>query len=331
MTPNSVFHDFLRDIEPSKTTKSDAASAHQTLRAHLTDHEDFGPVVDDTFLSGSYKRDTAIRPIRSADDVERPDVDVIVVTKHGLADPPAGVVESVYSALRDKYPNSRKQARSVGVVTARAEMDAAPLIQPVEGGHFYIADRTTNQWVPTNPPRHTQWTTDTNAAASGRFKPLVKLFKWWRRENKTVSKHPKGFVIECIVAECLDANESHYGQLFTNTLAGVRDRYRSEVSRGVVPYIPDPAGIGRSVTEGLTFDAFEGFYNKAKAHLILCEDALEASGDDATVAWRKVFGDRFPASQPGRKDGSLLGAATAAPDLTFPNRAIQPRKPGGFA
>jgi hypothetical protein len=33
-----------------------------------------------------------------------------------------------------------------------------------------------------------------------RFKPVVKLFKWWRRENKT-GKRPKGFVLEVLVAK----------------------------------------------------------------------------------------------------------------------------------
>jgi hypothetical protein len=60
MSTNSVFQDFLRDIEPSRTTKARASSAHTALRDFLSDHEDFGEVHVKTFLSGSYKRDTAI-------------------------------------------------------------------------------------------------------------------------------------------------------------------------------------------------------------------------------------------------------------------------------
>ncbi|MFQ5792398.1 MAG: hypothetical protein ACE5JI_18165 [Acidobacteriota bacterium] len=62
MTPNSVFEGFLRDIEPSRTTKSNASSAHSALREFLPTHETFSNVLVDSFLSGSYRRDTAIRP-----------------------------------------------------------------------------------------------------------------------------------------------------------------------------------------------------------------------------------------------------------------------------
>ena len=60
-TPNSVFETFLRDIEPSATTKTNASSAHTGVRDHLRKHDDFKDKHVTTFLSGSYKRDTAIR------------------------------------------------------------------------------------------------------------------------------------------------------------------------------------------------------------------------------------------------------------------------------
>lgn len=59
MTPNSRFTEFLTDIEPSSTTKTNAASAHTKLRATLQGDEIFGLLHRHTFLSGSYKRDTA--------------------------------------------------------------------------------------------------------------------------------------------------------------------------------------------------------------------------------------------------------------------------------
>jgi len=62
MAPNTRFTDFLTDIEPSATTKSNASSAHTTLRTTLRTDEAFAPLHRHTFLSGSYKRDTAIRP-----------------------------------------------------------------------------------------------------------------------------------------------------------------------------------------------------------------------------------------------------------------------------
>ena len=59
MTPNVRFTEFLVDIEPSATTKSNASSAHTKLRAILREDADFAPLHKNTLLSGSYKRDMA--------------------------------------------------------------------------------------------------------------------------------------------------------------------------------------------------------------------------------------------------------------------------------
>ena len=68
-----------------------------------------GNLLETSFLSGSYKRDTAIRPKASEGAVERPDVDIIVQTTHTLSDSPAHVVDSLYSALKSGYSEVRKQ------------------------------------------------------------------------------------------------------------------------------------------------------------------------------------------------------------------------------
>ena len=332
MTPNSVFQDFLRDIEPSPTTKARASSAHTALRDFLAKHEDFGKVHQKTFLSGSYKRDTAIRPKTVDGEVERPDVDIIVQTSHKLADNPAAVVDSLYKAVKSGYSTVRKQQRSVGVETDQASMDVVPIIAPFgDDGPFYIPDRKLEKWLETNPPRHTTWTTETNDATGKRFKPLVKLMKWWRRENPTVAKKPKGFVMECITAECMDKDETHYGELFANTLEGVVSRYRVSVLLGQVPRIDDPGVPGNSVTDGMTFAAFEGFYRKAEAHAEKAREALaEEDAEKATKLWREIFGDRFPKVKSTKAAGLLAAAGTPRTAL-FPDRPVRPNKPSGFA
>jgi hypothetical protein len=332
MTQNSVFEDFLRDIEPSATTKAAASAAHSALRRFLAEHEDFRQVHRDTYLSGSYRRDTAIRPRTTEGEVERPDVDVITITNHTLADNPGDVVDLLYRTLKDGYANVRKQQRSVRVMTEGAVMDVVPIIAPQgEDGPFYIPDRSLQAWIETNPRRHTQWTTEMNKLAGGRFKPLVKLMKWWRRENPTVSRKPKGFVIECITAECMDRDETHYGRLFVKNLERIVSKYAAWVEAGIVPHIDDPGVPGHSVTEGMTFAAFEGFYRKTEAHAERAREAMaEEDADKATALWRAIFGDRFPRVRTTATVG-LLGAAATPGPAVFPDRPIRPNKPAGFA
>lgn len=332
MITQKQFRDFLHDIEPSPTTKSDASVAHTVLRKFLQEHSTFGEVHVETFLSGSYKRDTAIRPVTKNGEQERPDVDIIVVTDHTASDEPADVLNLLHETLDQKYDELLLQTRSVGISTSRADMDVVPIIAPYGlEGTLYIPDRELAEWLETNPPLHTAWTTEVNEKCKGRFKPLVKLIKWWRRENPTISRKPKGFVIECIGAECVDPDETQYADLFLGTLEHINSRYRFDVLLGRVPYIDDPGVPGQSVTDGITFDAFKGFYNKAKAHSELGRRAQdEDDPDNALALWRRIFGPRFPASK-ASKASSLLGAAVVPSNLKFPDRPVTPRKPGGFA
>lgn len=69
-------------------------------------------------------------------------------------------------------------------------MDVVPIISDGYGGYL-IPDIHLEEWLVTNPPAHTEWTVEVNKNANGRFKPLVKLFKWWRRENLSDLKRPK--------------------------------------------------------------------------------------------------------------------------------------------
>lgn len=325
------FTTFLNDIEPSKTTKTDASNGHTKVRDFLSGHATYKKHYVSSFLSGSYKRVTAIRPKTKEGTVARPDVDIIVVTNHTLNDDPQSVIDLLYDTLKPEYSTIRKQNRSVGIQTDKVDIDVVPIIAPYGmDGSLYIPDRKKEQWIITNPPKHTTWTTEVNQDSGGRFKPLVKLMKWWRRENPTIAKKPKGFVIECIVAECMDRQQTNYGELFVGTLEKIVEKYAIYISLRTVPFIQDPGVSSNSVTTGMTFDAFEGFYNKVKAHAKVGREAIDEKDEEKSITkWRTLFGDRFPKS--GSSQNNSLLASAAVPSLTFPNRAVEPKKPGGFA
>lgn len=328
--PQARFNEFLQDIEPSPTTKSNASSAHTELRDFLNDDEDFRRYHEKTFLSGSYKRDTAIRPRTKNGETDRPDVDIIVLTNHTLQDDPKEVVDLLFKTLKKKYSTIRRQTRSVGIEASKADMDVVPIICPADDT-YYIPDRKQEKWLETNPPKHTEWTIKTNSKTDGRFKPLVKMMKWWRRENQTVSKKPKGFVIECITAECMDYEETYYGELFVKMLERIVEKFRINAVLGTVPHIEDPGVPGHSVTAGMTAPAFKGFYNKVKEHAALGREALgKTDPEEATELWQRIFGKRFPGTKTTKYESTLAEAVTPS-SPRFPDKPVVPKKPRGFA
>ena len=327
--PQARFEEFLHDIEPSQTTKTNASSAHTNLRDFLKNHKDFRNYWVNDFLSGSYIRDTAIRPRVINNVIARPDVDIIVVTNHSSSDDPKSVVDLLFSVLKEKYSEIRRQTRSVGISTNKVDMDVVPIIP--NGNMYLIPDRKQECWIPTNPPGHTAWTTEMNKLSEKRYKPLVKMMKWWRRQNPTISKKPKGFVIECITADCMDLKETYYGELFVSTLERIVNKYFWDVSFNLLPSIADPAVPGNVVTSGMSADAFAGFYNKVKAHAELGRKALdETDPEKATILWRKILGDRFPSTK-STTSKEILPEVISASQFTFPDRPIIPNKPKGFA
>lgn len=333
MVPKARFDELLTDIEPSPTTKSNASSAHTGLRSHLRSHEDFKARWISDFLAGSYSRDTAIRPRTTEDGLERPDVDIIVETSFTTSDTPDDVLKEVADALENDYDVERINKRSVRIATWNAEMDVVPVIK--NGDSYLIPCRDVGRWKSTNPPAHNTWSTEQNAAFGGRAKKLVKMMKWWRRENPTSSKRPKGFVLEVLVAKHGPRDETHLGEAFARTLEDIHVSYAHLASFDRKPFIADPAIPSNDILAKVTVSQWKEFLEKVRVHAGYARRAQETDDmDEATRLWRKVFGQRFRSTEAPAKAAvasSFASAVVPTGGYTFPNANAAPTKPRGFA
>lgn len=333
MLPNARFKELLADIEPSPTTTAQAAQAHKNVRDYLCGHSAFKERWEGSFLAGSYTRDTAIRPKRTADGHERPDVDIIIKTSFSTTDDPTDVLYELSDALEDEFTVERVNKRSVRVITANAEIDVVPVV--ASGTSYMLPDRDLGDWKVTNPPAHTTWSADQNARFGGRFKPLVKLLKWWRRENKT-GKRPKGFVLEVLVSLHAPTDETHYGEAFAQLLENVHSAYAQLAERNLKPNIEDPALPGNDILSKVSLTDWKNFLERVRVHAEYARRAQNQSADDmdeATRLWRYLFGDRLKATESTIKASHLGSTATvtARTGYTFPDEDATPTKPRGFA
>jgi tRNA nucleotidyltransferase (CCA-adding enzyme) len=110
---NDQFAEFLSNIEPDEDAIKYAQKAHQPVRKHLEEDDDFGEFFEDSFLYGSYARHTAIGEIK--------DIDIVVLTNF---DPnnedysPTKVLKKLKTALNKFYKdadNTEYQRKSVKV------------------------------------------------------------------------------------------------------------------------------------------------------------------------------------------------------------------------
>lgn len=89
MANSADFESFLKDINPSESTIDEASRLHRNLRDHLKASETYGTVCKDTYLSGSYAKQTFIRPKKGTDSC---DIDIIVETNRSINDSPQCVL-----------------------------------------------------------------------------------------------------------------------------------------------------------------------------------------------------------------------------------------------
>ncbi len=330
MVPNARFTELLADIEPSPTTTKGAAAAHRAVRDHLRSHGTFRSRWVRDFLAGSYARDTAIRPRTSDDGVDRPDVDTVIVTNFGPNDHPDDVLGELAGALEKDFTVERINKRSVRLVTPGAEIDVVPVVET--GTAFELPDRELGRWKSTNPPGHIEWSERQNQEFVGRFKPLVKLLKWWRRENRT-GKRPKGFVLEVLVSLHAPGDQSHYGEAFATMLENITAAYRALAEAGVKPSIADPSLPGSDILSKVSITDWKNFIERVRVHAGYARRAQdEGDVEEATRLWRRLFGERFRSTASAAKAASLATAATAPRAYTFPDApAAPPNKPRGFA
>lgn len=333
MLPNARFTELLTDIEPSPTTKSNASSAHTGVRDHLWAHKSFRKRMESDFLAGSYARDTAIRPRKAEDEVSRPDIDIILVTSFSTDDSPDDVLEELADALEPDYKVERINKRSVRVGTRNAEMDLVPVTK--DGESYQLPDRDLGYWKRTDPPRHIEWSREQNEAFEGRFKPLVKLFKWWRRENPT-GKRPKGFVLEVLAAKHAPRHETHYGEAFTQMLESIHGAYAGVTNLGIKPTIEDPAVPGSDIMSKVSMTDWKNFMERIRVHAAYARRAQEEEdAEKATELWQRLFGPRFKGAPKAVKAAALNTVATvsasSATAYTFPNANAAPKSPRGFA
>ncbi len=126
----SYFQSFLQEIRPTQNQRDDCKTGHETLRKRLHDYEPLKGIVVDTFLQGSYRRATAVRP--SGDS--KSDVDIITVTNLDKSEyTPRQAMDLFVPFLEEHYEGKWKaKGRAFGISLSYVELDLVITAAPSE-------------------------------------------------------------------------------------------------------------------------------------------------------------------------------------------------------
>ncbi len=256
-------------------------SVREAVEAELT--------VLDSFLTGSYSRNTMIAPLSEADI----DVFVVLDPSYYEKNGQASLLDKVKRVLRKTYPKTPEISRNGQAVTITFSdfmVDVVPAFYRNGGGYLIPSTYGGGLWIATDPKKHVEISSSANAAHNGDLVPLVKMIKCW---NRTIQRHFRSFHLEVLAWSIFDR------VTISDYPSGMRyffDKGKEMISKKN----PDPTGYNDDV--GFYIDTrekideavsrFTTAYNRA------CKaEAYDRDGkvEDAINEWRKIFGSSFPA------------------------------------
>jgi hypothetical protein len=284
----SDFKAFLSSIQPGDDEVAAAKAAHEQVRDELKTDSESKDAHEDTFLSGSYARRTAINDINDVDVICILDIDRNIT-------PPEVLLSWVEGIVSKYYKEVRPQGRSIGAEgKGGVWLDIVPAT-PVNAadGPLWIPDRAVKQWVQTHPKGQIAACNERNKITNGYFVQVVKLLKAWRDRLPTKSCQLKSYILESLIHKTIGRPSSHAGAI-VNVLEGIESSYGTYRGTNVVPAITDPGNPSVIVTKHLPVKEFDDFMIQVKSAAQISRSAFDNNDESSSrKLWRQLFGSQF--------------------------------------
>lgn len=298
ITIEEAFRKFKSRLELNDKEQQNASARQKEVREYLDTKFD----IDNSFLTGSYARNTKTKPLK--------DIDIFFVLadseKEYRTKNPSVVLKDFEDALVEKYGRAavRRQDKSINVdfgVVVDADdntdyrvlsIDAVPAFP--NGDDFEIPDQSTNKWIKTNPKTHAAKAVDAHQAYSSEWKGLVRMLKYWNNNPKHGEKPIKpSFLIEVMALQCL------YGGWKGKFEYEIQGMFSTLADR-IFETWNDPAGLGPAVSDGMDSQRKQRARNLLQAASreasVAINHARSGRNGEALKAWRALFGPKFPLS-----------------------------------
>jgi len=289
MEMTSYFKGLLKNIEPDPKNVKLAKKSHEEVRDFLIVDDEISKANPETFLSGSYARETAINDIKDVDIVLIIDLDRSITE-------PVVTLAWLQVSLQNKYSKVKQQGRSVNVVNDKGfSLDIVPAT-PLSNrsGPLWIPDREAKAWVSTHPKKQIKFSSERNKDTEGYYVHLIKIIKFWRDRLISEKAKPNSYIIESLISKCIVSKQDSYGNAVKNIFYYIYSTYQSYLNVGSVPKISDPGYGSVNVAKRWNFDEFSAFMTEVDASYNIAIEALKSDDESESIKlWRKLFGNKF--------------------------------------
>lgn len=241
----------------------------------------------DSFLTGSYRRNTMIGPLKEADV----DIFVVLDVKHYRENGKQALLDAVKKSLRKTYtstPEIRPDGSAVTITFTDFKVDVVPAFNR-KGGGYLIPSIELGRWISTDPKRHVEIWTAANKAHHGALVPLMKMVKGWNKSRSLF----KSFHLETIVLTALN------NVTISDYPSGMRFVFNKAIEL-VQQTLPDPAGysddVGAHVSRAEKIKVLVERLAWARDRAIEAENlAAQGKVREAMERWRLILPGYFPA------------------------------------
>lgn len=257
-----------------------------TRQKNVRDVVEAGMDVLDTFLTGSYRRNTMIGPLKEAD------VDIVIVLdpKYYNASDPAALLDRVKRVLRESYttPGISGNGQAVTIRFSDFKVDVVPAFYRTGGGYL-IPDSERGTWIPTDPKAHVALWTTANKAHNDDLVPVIKMLKGWNKSRDLL----RSFHLETLILKVLDG-------IRIDSYPSAARYFFDKAQEKIWMKVADLAGYSDDVAAYIDTRAKADEIIKrlewARARAVEAE-ALEGRGytADACEKWDLIFKGYFPA------------------------------------
>lgn len=350
------FTDFLDEVKIPESIKDALQQAHQELRNNITKEDFIDFEILTSFLQGSYRRHTGIKPSED----KHADIDVVIVTDIDTDKVSPVTALNKFVPFLEKYYDGKWQiqGRSIGIKLELVDLDLVVCALPPDSSREFVSifgdmdfgdlnsvesfvkqlelrklddswkefpllipDREALIWAKTHPIAQYQATVDKNKFCNLYFLGVVRSVKWWKREVAQLEESPNSYPLERLCGECCPDGIESFAEGITRTLEELVSRYEHLVASGKKPFLPDYGVPSHDVLKRVTIEEFRTFLESVKDASELAREAFdESDANKSAKLWRKLLGEAFPYDEDNGGEEGGFTPRKDGPSIIKPSR-----------
>lgn len=300
LTVDQSFQKLLSNLEPTEIQRQRIRTTRETINSVL-DNDDritLNTQQQPSFLTGSYARNTIIRPIDDIDLYVR-----VHYGMHAMDKSPLSILRLIAASIRDRYHrNTRVDVDSPCVVVRFRDykFEVVPAVVYDDAPYLYdIPAPGSKTWMQCYPNVPSKWLSSCNHVNNGMFIPMIKILKQWNRTQKIGLK---SFHLEMLTERVFSAIAEirSYPQGIADWMYCVKEW----IFGNDRPFIPEPGHAYKHVDEYLYQNRILLFRmrRRLEAYLKKAERAwdfhVRGRSGAAKRIYRGLLGPMFPAPEP---------------------------------